>query len=500
MIRALLSGLLLAFSMPGPHLGWLAWFALLPLFGALEEKSPKEAFRLGWLAGIVFFGALLYWLYTLWDWASVFIIAGYAILIAYLGLSWGVFGALYAFFRRRLPEWMFILTVPALWVTLEFARSLTRFGFPWGQMADALYQQLPFVQLVSLTGSWGLSFFVVLVNHLIFLGIKRRRWHYPLMALALVGISFGWGWTEMNRPRPEGRELRIGLVQPNIPQRIRSDPERLPEFVKLYKRLLDELAQGEHRDLVILPESILPAFVLQDSSVREVFTEWARRRQSALLLGTYTHESQQVYNSVAFFSAAGDPVDTYDKVQLVPFSTEYFPGIRLLDQLGFWRFLPIGRLGTLTAGQGFHPLRTELGVFATPICFESIFPQISRTFVLRGAELLVTITNDAWFKDSWALPQHFAKGVFRAVENGRYFVQAANTGISGIIDPKGRILLQSPIEEEVVLRGAVYLLDRQTLYTLWGDWWAYATLIYLGMMIISVAIPRRQAGRSSPAS
>ncbi len=495
MIIALLaSSLLLALSMPGPNWGWLAWVALIPFFGVLDGRSPKQAFLIGWFAGVVYFGALLYWLYTLGDWASVFILLGYFVLIGYLALYWGVFGALYSFLNRRLPSWMVIIAVPALWASLEFIRSLTRFGFPWGQVADALYQQLPFVQLSSITGSWGVSFLVVLTSYLLYLGIKHHQWRYPLMALALVGLVFSWGWLALERPLHRGREVYISLIQPNIPQRIRSDPSRLHEFVAIHRQLLNEAGQqSEANDLVILPESILPAFVIQEPSVREVFTEWAKANQMALLLGTYTYESQKIYNSVAFLSPQGEVVDTYSKVQLVPFSTEYFPGIRLLDRLGFFSWIPIGRLGALTPGTGFEPLQTELGTIATPICFESIFPQISRAFVQRGAELIVTITNDAWFKNSWALPQHFAKGVFRAVENGRYFVQAANTGISGIIDPQGRILLRTKIEERATLQGVVQLRDGQTLYTRWGDGFVYLSLVYLSGVIIFASLRLRAA-------
>ena len=498
MIIALLSGLLLAFSMPGPNPGWLAWIAFVPLFWALDGKSPKQAFRIGWLAGVVFFGVLLYWLFTLWDWASAFIIVGYLVLICYLGLYWGVFGALYSFVGRRLPRWTSLIAVPALWVVLEFIRSLTRFGFPWGQAADALYLQLPFVQLASITGPWGVSFLVVMTNYLLYMGIKYRQWSYPLIASLLMGVIFLWGWIEMSRPLSEGRELYIGLVQPNIPQRVRSDPNRLNEFLALHQQLLEEITQeDEEVDLVILPESILPTLVLEDFQVRQVFTKWAETHHSSLLLGTFTRDARNIYNSVAFISPRGEVVDTYDKVQLVPFSTEYFPGIQLLDQMGISRWIPIGRLGALTPGKGFLPLSTERGRLATPICFESIFPQISRDFVRGGAQLLVTITNDAWFKNTWALPQHFAKGIYRAVENRRYFLQAANTGISGIIEPTGRILLRSQIEKQEVLRGLVNLMDGLTLYTRWGDWLIYASLIYLGI-VFTFGFLRLRAERSRP--
>lgn len=504
---ALLGGALLAASMPGPDQGWLAWIALIPLLWAIDGKSPREALRIGWLGGAAFFALDLYWLFSLWDWGSFAVIPGYLMLVAYLGLYWGIFAALYAFSRSRLPLWAHVVTAPALWAALEYARSLTRFGFTWGQLSDALYQQLPFIQLASLTGPWGVSFVVALVNLLLFLGMRRRTrgWAYLAAAVALMALVFGWGSARLNRPVAPGPELSVSIVQPNIPQEIRSDAARLDEFTAIYERLLGRVAgaPGES-DLVILPESILPAFVLSDADVLRVFADWARTHGSPLIFGTYSRRDREYYNTTALIQPDGKLVDSYDKVQLVPFSTEYFPGIRLLKRLGISRWLEIGdRLGQLSPGREWDPLQSgpKLGPVATPICFESIFPQISRTFVRNGARLIVTLTNDAWFHGTWALPQHFAKGVFRAVENGRFFVQAANTGISGIIDPRGRILVTSRIQQEAVPTGTVRLLQRRTVYTRYGDWFAYFSLLYLGIALgLMPAVPALMAARSQRGS
>jgi len=478
---AIASGVLLSLSMPGPDAGLLAWVALAPLLWALDGRAPKEAFKLGLLAGAAFFALLLHWLYTLWDWASFAIVPGYILLVGYLSLYWGAFGALFAFMSRRLPPVALVFVVPALWVSLEFARSLTRFGFPWGQAADAIYQQLPFVQISSLTGIWGVSFLVVLVNAGLALGFARRAWHPPAIALGLAALTLIWGSLQLAQP-PEGHKLKVAILQPNIPQSIRGDPRRLEEFLDIYLKLLAE-AEVELEggpSLVVLPESILPVGVLDDPEVLEEFSGWASRNSTPLILGTYRYSSEQVFNSTVAISSWGGVLDTYDKVHLVPFSTEYFPAIGLLKRLGLLKRVSIAaRLGLLSRGGGFEPLSTELGPLATPICFESIFPHISREFVRKGAQIIITITNDAWFKGSWALPQHFAKGVFRAVENGRYFIQAANTGISGIIDPRGRIIAKTQIEERTALYGSAKLLYDQTFYARFGDWLPLVSLFYL---------------------
>ncbi|MBI1729694.1 apolipoprotein N-acyltransferase [Candidatus Acetothermia bacterium] len=502
MILPILSGILLAVSMPGPNLGWLAWIALIPLFWALHNKTPKESFKIGFIAGIVYFGALLYWLFTLWEWAGPAIIPGYLVLIAYLALYWGAFGAGASWLSARLPRWALIVAIPAFWVILEFIRSQTRFGFPWGQAADALFQQLPFVQVASATGIWGVSFLVVLFNYLIITGLRARQWPYPVFALVMMAGLFAWGSTQINQPVSTETSLNLALVQPNIGQRERSNPTKLNEFLAIYTDLLGEVkALPQKADLVVLPESSLPAFVLEDPTPRDFFSNWTSAAQTHLVLGTFTSSSggTEIFNSTAYFTPNGPAKETYSKVQLVPFSTEYFPGIQLLNSLGLSTLIPAGsRLGLLTPGRGFFPLKTELGLIATPICFESIFPEVSREFVRNGAELILVVTNDAWFKNSWALDQHFAKGVFRAVENGRYFVQTANSGISGIIDPHGKIQERSSIENRSITTGRVSLLDGETLFTRFGDWFIYLLLIAL---LMSVVISVLQGARSpSPAS
>lgn len=490
---AVLSGLLLSSSMPGPDRGALAWVALVPLLWALHGRSPQEAFRLGWLAGFVYFGTLLYWVYSVWDWASFAIIPGHLILSGYLALYWGAFGALSAFLARRLPgDGIRTVAVPALWVVLEYVRALGRFGFPWGQAADALYQQLPFVQVASVAGIWGVSFLVVWVNALLFAALRARSARYGVLTLAVLGAAFLWGQVRLSTPIPQGPDLRIALVQPSIPQRIRGNPQLLEEQAQVYFRLLEEIAREDTEvDLVVLPESILPTFVLDDPRVWEPLKEWAAQRNAMLLFGTYIAEGEDIVNGAALLSPSGEVLGTYAKVQLVPFSTEYFPGASLWEKLGITRFLPAGtRLGLLTPGSGFRPIGSPWGGIATPICFESIFSRIARAFVRNGAEWILTVTNDAWFGRTWALEQHFAKGVFRAVETGRYFVQAANTGISGIIDPRGRILAHTEKDERTVLWGTVRPLEGVTPFVRYGDGLVYLLGLFLLVLTrISVRVP-----------
>jgi len=257
-------------------------------------------------------------------------------------------------------------------------------------------------------------------------------------------------------------------------------------------------------DVIALPESILPTLALEDPRVLDELARWAQGSRAALIFGTFTRRNGGLFNSAVVLDPEGAVTGVYDKVQLVPFSTEYFPGVGVLRALGLERWLPIGRLGVLTPGSALRPLelRLEAGSdgterrvrVGTPICFESVFGRIARALVRNGAELLVVVTNDAWFGRSWALEQHFAEAVIRAVETGRYVVQVANTGISGVVDPRGRVLLSTRKDERTARVGAVRPSSAETLYVRWGDWVVAlggAIVVGLGLRAAAAGAVRR---------
>lgn len=493
MVRAFLVFLtvfLMLLSMPGYLFGGLIFIALVPLFFALEGSTLRQGFWLGWLCGFLFFALVLCWLYALWDWAGIFIVFGHLGLAGLLGLWWGLFGLLSSKLNLSLVIKAFFIT--ALWVVLEYLRSLTKFGFTWGFLSDALYQYPDLIQIASLTGAWGVSLLIVLVNVLVYRALRERQLLYGMLALGLIALDWGWGQVLLSSElgsQNSNSTLKIALIHSNVPQRARSDPSQLPTLQNFYLSQLDQLVAGEV-SLVVLPESIVPAYLLRQPDLFEPYQGQAQRLGAALLVGTIDYRGSKLFNTAALIASSGEVTDFYDKVQLVPFSTEYFPLIGLLRNMGIENLIGPLPLGALTPGEGFRPLNLppqplgeglrESSKIATPICFESIFPQISRAFVRNGARALFIITNDAWFKGSKALEQHFAKAIFRAVETGRYTVQAANGGISGVIDPHGRILTATRSGKEQILQETILLQDHATLYVRLGDWVVYLLIVLLG--------------------
>jgi apolipoprotein N-acyltransferase len=485
---AALAALLALLSMPGYLWGGLIFVALVPLFFALEGCSLRQGFGLGYLCGFVFFALLLYWIYALSDWAGIFILLGHLGLAGLLALWWGLFGAV----SSRVHGFF----IPAVWVLLEYLRSLTKFGFTWGFMSDALWQYPLLIQIAAVTGAWGISLLIVLVNFLLYRALRERSFLYGLFAVGLIALDWGWGAARLALSHPEGPALRLAILHSNVPQRARSDPAHLHNIQNLYLAQLERLQAGEV-DLVILPESIVPAYLLRQRELLEPYQEHARRLGAALIVGTIDYRDGELFNTAALVAKNGEIADLYDKVQLVPFSTEYFPLVDLVRRTGVENLIGPLPLGALTPGGGFRPLSLPAPPLklATPICFESIFSQISRAFVRAGAQALLVLTNDAWFKGAKALEQHFAKAVFRAVETGRATAQASNGGISGVIDPYGRILVATRSEKEQILQETIVLQDHATLYVRLGDWVVYllgilvAGIKFVATLVSCVTVP-----------
>lgn len=468
------SGVLAALAYPGYGLDPLVWVAWIPLLGALERRTLGARLGLGWLGGTVYFSLILTWLWTLWDWAGPFIVLGYLALSALMGASWGLWAWALGWLAQDRP-WRALLVGPACWVVLEYLRGSGPLGFTWGTPALALHGRLLPLQWAAWTGPWGLSAGILFVNVSLFLAL-RRRWRFAVLALAALALIWTAGALRLRQvERVRAPTLEVALIQPNIPQREKTDPSRLEALWARYRQLLARVPAAA--GLVVLPESILPTFVLEDEPILSFLQGWSAQRRVPLLWGTFAREDGKIYNAAALLEADGTLAGRYDKVQLVPFSTEYFPFLEQLRALGLGRLLAGLPLGSLTPGRTFAPLQAGELTLGTPICFETAFPGIGRAFARQGVDLLLAITNDAWFKRSRALAQHAAFGALRAVESGRSFVQVANTGLSVAFSATGRRLIRLPAHEAQVATVAVPLVRLETLYVRGGVWFVLLSFL-----------------------
>lgn len=446
----------------------LARHALQP-----TQAGRARAFLLGWLTGFVHFALTVSWIVEVMNlhgglampvaWAIMLLLASYLAL----------FPALCAVLTARAVRqfglgglWL----APACWVATEWMRGWVGGGFPWALLGTSQASVTPVIQLASVTGVFGVSALVALASvaaAMTALSTRpRERWAAGGVA-ALVALVIALGvWRVAGQSlTTQGQVVKVGLLQGNVLQKW--DPELSQEILDRYLRLSRQVIDVGAR-LVVWPEASTPFFFEAEPARAAPIRELARSTRTAMIIGTDQFEPgtdvNRIFNSAVIVSEDGSSRATYRKMQLVPFG-EYVP----LKGLLFFVGSLVDKVSDFSPGT--EPVVLEAGGVRTgvAICYEVVYPWITRAFTARGAELLTTITNDAWFGRSSAPYQHFEQASVRAVEQGRYLIRAANTGISGVVDPYGRVLLASPLFEEAALTADVRLIQRRTIYSYLGD-------------------------------
>lgn len=472
--------------------GLFAWVALLPLHRVLINVTPGQAFLRGWLTGFLAFIGTMYWVVTAMHLYGKVPLPISIVLMLVLAGYLGLYVGLYAWGFTRLEQrwatgaW---IAAPCLWVALEYARTHAFSGLPWGLLGYSQFQRLPLIQIANITGVYGVSFLIVLVNVSLFLLFRwtltenprplSRPW-IPL-ASTVAAILGAWLYGLGQLYLPPSDSLTVGIVQANIDQAHKWDTAYRVETLKRYRRLTDTVSPES--DLILWPEAATPFMFEQEPDYRSLVTGMTQDAGVPLLFGSPALRRERdgtpyLLNSAYLLDRSGTITGRYDKQHLVPFG-EYIPLERILfflDKLvvGIGDFHPGPGSTLLAFARGPDQRQTRFGV---AICFEVIFPDLVRRLAREGANFLVTITNDAWFGDTVAPHQHFGMVVFRAVENHMAFARAANTGVSGLIDPTGRILTATPIFTEQTVIGSIPLSAPSTLYTRFGDVFAWACVI-----------------------
>jgi apolipoprotein N-acyltransferase len=516
---ALGTGFLLFLSFPGAAGFWpVAWVALVPLLLAIRNVSPGRAARLGLMAGMIHYVSLLYWIVIVlgkygnlpW-WVSV-----PALLL--LALYMSSYLALFCVLVSRVWQQKEVLVVwagPLLWVGLDFLRSFLFSGFPWQDLAYSQYKALLLIQTADLTGHFGVTFHIVLVNSvtaLLFVLWRDNRsvgqsslaplmtsrirqvWLYgvlPVLCIMLAVMTYNLlRYRQVSEVIESSQKMRVAVVQGNIEQDQKWSPAMRLETIEIYTKLSElALKQGEESpSLLVWPETALPFLVSDNPYFNTLKDQLVSNGKSWLLAGAPSFEkvvssnSEQAkqkilsYNSAYLFTPEGEIAGKYDKRHLVPFG-EYIP---------FSNYLPlpgplVENIGDFSVGKSAMPLSCQSAEIGVLICFESIFPELARDLVSGGANLLVNITNDAWFGRSSAPWQHLSMTVFRAVENRRSLARSANTGVSTIIDPLGRMAGATPLFQPAFLVAEVPLLQEKTIFVGFG--------YYFGLLCLLACIP-----------
>lgn len=482
---AVISAFFLALSFPKFNLEFLAWLGFIPLFSALKDSSRLKAFLLSFSCGLVFWVITVYWLMYV-------TVPGTIVLILYLALYFGVFGLIVRAIPFSGPR---LFLIPAMWVLLEYLRSQLLTGFPWALLGYSQYLNLPMIQIADIFGAWGVSFLVVMVNAALYFLISEKKIKSSIIPLVILIAVLSYGFyrlTTHDLKSASGKSIKVSVIQGNIPQELKWYPGARQEIMEKYI-MLSRLAAQEKPDLIVWPEAAVPVILEEEPAYYEMVCNLAKQVKTPLLFGAVTSRQGLYYNSALMVSPGGEMIGRYDKLHLVPFG-EYIPLRKILPFLE--TIVPIGDISpgkeyTLfnvnLPGVG-HNLRSKFGVL---ICFEDVFPGLSRQFALRGAQFLVNITNDAWYQHSFASYQHFQASVFRAVENRVAVLRSANTGVTGFISPEGRIisLVRDTHSRELFVDG--FKLQSipakkgaTSIYTRFGDWFIIVLCFLMGLIFL----------------
>jgi apolipoprotein N-acyltransferase len=517
LLLVLLSASLQILIFPLPNLYPLGWIAMAPLLVALLRARtpdtlqlrggskllparPLQAFIMAYACGILWYAGTCYWIFgTMHQYGGLNSPAALGILVLfclYLGLYHAVFGAgislLAGASNRRA-----LLFAPAVWVAVELARTHIT-GFPWDLLGTTQVDNIPLARVATVTGVYGLSFEIMLVNVAFaaaFLIPRAKRKPLLLMWAGAAVVLQAARWI----PAPAFPADRIAfLVQANVPP---AENWTKPYFDSTLRELTQISLSGygsaslnaSRPDLIVWPESPTPFFT-NDPVFRGALGDLARRTNTWVLAGSIGVRStpensahpSELYNSGSLVSPSGDWTARYDKVHLVPFG-EYVPFPRLF---AFASGLT-QEVGAFTRGQSRAPLGvadTKFGVF---ICYESIFPDEVRQSAAAGAQVFVNISNDGWYGDTGAYAQHLKQARMRAVENARWLLRDTNTGVTASIDPYGRIVASIPRKTRAALAAPYALSDETTFYTRRGDWFAFLCAIISVAALSSVRFGRR---------
>jgi apolipoprotein N-acyltransferase len=502
LLPSILSGLLQFAAFPEINQGWVAWFALAPLFWMmLEARTPAHALGGGLLAGVVRNFGLLIWIPP--------VLARYGgipqtvawLLFILLLLMQAVFpaaacglGRALAGTRRAGPLFPF----PFLWVALEFLSHYVFFGgFPWLLLGYSQTEYARLIQIADITGVYGVSFIIAWMNAaLVWLmwrregqPVKVRTW--PLVAAVAMLIAAGWyGESSLRRWGSIVPDRKAALLQGNL-ELDEPSSSLIWKFREGYEQMASRLA-GAGIDLLVLPESPSPLAFQHDVNYRKAMQKLAGGFPLGMVFNNIAYEGEnggtRYYNSAYFLGPDGTELARYDKIHLVPFG-EYVP----LRRLFFFAESLTKDVSDFQAGREYVLADLAGHPASAIICFESVFPALVRRFVSDGSQLIVNLTNDGWYGDTAAPYQHLSMSRWRAVENRRYLLRATNSGISALIDPTGRIQVSTPLLKQYTCVGGFAFIDYRTVYVRCGDAFAAACVIICFLLFLrSFRLGRRQ--------
>ena len=503
-ILASITSLLLSLIFPLFSLWPLAFVSLIPLYFGIENLSLRRTFFVSWLSGFFFFCGLLHWIVfnpAVESWVRPLLYVGVLLIAAYLSLFFAVSFALSRWLsdKTKLALWLFM---PFSMVLFDYLRCHGLLGFSWGCLGYSLAKWTDGIQTASITGVYGTTFWIVLINGLFYNLIKQIDLKKPIKITTpllhrIIGILLIFSLPPLagklmihniNHQINTAPYLNVSVIQGNIEQGLRWD-RKFQEFNWQTYASLSRQASKHPIDLLVWPETALPFYLRYEPEYFARILSLTNELKSSILTGvpdfSYDPQGQKqfYYNSAFFIRPVFGLTGFYAKSHLVPFG-ERFP---------FKEKIPVIKNINFGEGEwtpGADSILFNLGgiSFSCLICFESIFPEIARKQVGKGAKFIVNITNDGWFGRSGAARQHAEMAVFRAVEQRRAIARCANSGISMFILPTGEIIKPTPLYKQVIITNAIPLLNTRTFYQKHGDLFVLLIFIVISLALLALLL------------
>ena len=483
---SIISGILIGISYP-PIPGITAWFGFVPLIHIWLNESPKESARWSFLSAVIANFISFYWI-GLNSGATLFpVLLSLISCVIYLSSMWAIIGWSIAFLEKRSAN--ALAMIPFIWVTFEWLRSFGPLGFPWANLAITQTKFLPIIQIIDTTGSEGIGFWILLLNSLIYLLIKYNIFNKIITTSLIIVFIIPWLFGTIRLQYFEKKEKvntrNVSAIQPNINPNQKWDVQFRDRLYTIMDSLNLE-AYSYNPDLVLWPEAALPAY-MRVSSLRNKYESLVTKTKTPLLMGTvdYNYELNErlVYNGAIYFGLKGNKI--YHKNFLVPFA-EYIPlsnYFKILKKLNFGQ-------ANFSHGESFSTFPIDTVQFGNLICYESSHPFVTRRFMQNGAKFLTIEANDAWLRNSSGVRQHFELAILRAIEQRVGIVRSANTGISGVIQPSGRVDHRVPFGVQEVFKGKVILNNKITFYGTFGS--IFSQLCFIITLVQFIWLIKRQ--------
>ncbi len=480
-LLAFVSAALLGLAYPPVGLGFLAWVALVPLLFVVEAFPIRTVFLWTWVSGVFFFFATISWIrHITW--------VGMIFVVLVMAVFYSLPFVLARLTRDVFPRW-WLFSLPFAVAGLEWVRSFDALAFPWVIYGNSQACFPGLIQFADITSAFGVSWWVVMVNVVLFALLRKRttlRW-VSLVLLFLVPLMYS---RAVIHSAPEaGKPITVALIQGNVPPDEKWDVNMVQWNIDLY-RSMSERAMAYHPDLLVWPETAIPAYILQEPYFRRMVQDFTDSTGVPVLTGlpAIDVKTEETWNAAGLFLPGRDEVQRYDKIHLVPFGEAFplddvFPQIRKIE------------LGQANWDEGTKTVvfdSPRLPPFHVAICFESIFPDLNRKFIRKGSQFITVITNDVWFGPKSSPIQHAMISTLRAIEFHRPVVRCANTGVSMIIDPYGRIQQRSDTFVRTALTGTIAPRSDLTFYARYGNLFSMGCFLFTLILFVLSLSSRRQ--------